>query len=283
MSAETSTSTSAGAAAHPEWDADAPITNFVASALLLARPEFKPLAKSGKNLHFRSQYSTLADILEACLPALTKHGLVLTQPVEDRGGRPWLRTELIHAASGDTLVSMMPLSMSEDPQVVGSDMTYKRRYSVAALLGLEGEWDDDGEAVAEKTTRKPAGADGEATRKGADPGPPAPDRTHAPVPAGSLDPENPGCPNCGGDMWDNREPSRGGKGRFPKKSPKAPDFACKDKGCQEQHKTSKRPSVYWTNEWQKLCAEADEPHPAWDRVDGPHILGEDEPPPGIPF
>lgn len=32
----------------------------------------------------------------------------------------------------------------------------------------------------------------------------------------------PACPQCGGDMWDNR-------GR--KKNPKAPDFKCKDKSC----------------------------------------------------
>jgi len=30
------------------------------------------------------------------------------------------------------------------------------------------------------------------------------------------------CPKCGGPMWDNREG---------KKNPKAPDFKCKDKGC----------------------------------------------------
>src|SRR4051812_42044583 len=32
----------------------------------------------------------------------------------------------------------------------------------------------------------------------------------------------PPCPKCGGDMWDNRESKR---------NPKAPDFKCKDKGC----------------------------------------------------
>ncbi len=32
----------------------------------------------------------------------------------------------------------------------------------------------------------------------------------------------PACPKCGGPMWDNREG---------KKNPKAPDYRCKDKGC----------------------------------------------------
>src|SRR3954467_2507325 len=33
----------------------------------------------------------------------------------------------------------------------------------------------------------------------------------------------PPCPKCGGDMWDNRENKR---------NPKAPDFKCKDRGCE---------------------------------------------------
>src|SRR3954466_7183444 len=33
----------------------------------------------------------------------------------------------------------------------------------------------------------------------------------------------PPCPKCGGDMWDNRENKR---------NPRAPDFKCKDKGCE---------------------------------------------------
>ena len=41
---------------------------------------------------------------------------------------------------------------------------------------------------------------------------------HAPDSASSV----PDCPKCGGEMWDNREGKR---------NPKAPDFKCKDRGC----------------------------------------------------
>jgi len=34
--------------------------------------------------------------------------------------------------------------------------------------------------------------------------------------------QTPPCPKCGGEMWDNRESKR---------NPRAPDFKCKDKGC----------------------------------------------------
>jgi hypothetical protein len=34
------------------------------------------------------------------------------------------------------------------------------------------------------------------------------------------------CPNCGGEMWDNRAKKRAGEFK-----PSAPDFKCKDKNC----------------------------------------------------
>jgi hypothetical protein len=41
------------------------------------------------------------------------------------------------------------------------------------------------------------------------------------IPEG-FNPERPECPKCQSGMWDNRKAKR---------SPKAPDFKCKDKGC----------------------------------------------------
>jgi hypothetical protein len=46
-----------------------------------------------------------------------------------------------------------------------------------------------------------------------------------------FNPDEPPCPSCGKQMWDNREPDRGGKGKYPKKNPKQPDFKCRDKEC----------------------------------------------------
>lgn len=39
----------------------------------------------------------------------------------------------------------------------------------------------------------------------------------------SPDDATPACPKCGGEMWDNRESKR---------NPRAPDFKCRDKGCE---------------------------------------------------
>jgi hypothetical protein len=46
--------------------------------------------------------------------------------------------------------------------------------------------------------------------------------TATPAGAAASPTSTPVCPKCGGPMWDNREG---------KKNPKAPDYKCKDKGC----------------------------------------------------
>lgn len=58
-----------------------------------------------------------------------------------------------------------------------------------------------------------------------------------------FDPNNPLCPVCGGEMWDNRAK---------KTNTKAPDFRCKDEACKfEWDKTAKTytPSEYTTAVW----------------------------------
>lgn len=42
-------------------------------------------------------------------------------------------------------------------------------------------------------------------------------------PSSAPETATPACPKCGGEMWDNRESKR---------NPRAPDFKCRDKGCE---------------------------------------------------
>lgn len=48
-------------------------------------------------------------------------------------------------------VNIQPVK--NDPQAVGSAITYMRRYALGAILGLNIEDDDDGNAAANKLTR----------------------------------------------------------------------------------------------------------------------------------
>jgi hypothetical protein len=59
-----------------------------------------------------------------------------------------LVTKLTHAESGQWQSSLMVMPLPKsDPQGYGSAMTYGRRYSLAAMVGIVSEDDDDGNAA----------------------------------------------------------------------------------------------------------------------------------------
>jgi hypothetical protein len=122
------------------------------AALSAAQAEFGELrrtatakiqTKAGGSYEF--SYAPLDELLDAVLPALGKHGLWLGQPVSGGGDGYQLRTIIAHK-SGAALTSTMRLPRSEDIKALGSTITYLRRYSLQALLGLAAEEDDDGSA-----------------------------------------------------------------------------------------------------------------------------------------
>jgi hypothetical protein len=49
----------------------------------------------------------------------------------------------------------MPVSKPNDPQAVGSAITYAKRYALAGILGLNIDDDDDGNKAAEKPQDPP--------------------------------------------------------------------------------------------------------------------------------
>lgn len=121
-------------------------------ALAKAQAEFDPVLKDSQNPAFRSRYADLASVIRATQKSLSKHGLVIIQfPVtivaEQQAG---VRTILAHS-SGQSIEStyMLPAVMHSNftAQSVGSAITYARRYSYQAAIGVAGE-DDDGNAAA---------------------------------------------------------------------------------------------------------------------------------------
>ena len=57
----------------------------------------------------------------------------------------YLEPKLVHAESGQFLASLAGIPLSKhDPQAMGSAITYGRRYSLSAMLGIVTEDDDDG-------------------------------------------------------------------------------------------------------------------------------------------
>lgn len=119
----------------------------LAAALAAAQGAMENAPLNKVNPHFRSRYSDLAAIRDATVPALSKHGLCITQTteVDDYGFR--LVTKLMHA-SGQYIESVYPLTLGK-PQEMGSQMTYAKRYSWQGVCGISADEDDDANAAQE--------------------------------------------------------------------------------------------------------------------------------------
>ena len=126
----------------------------IAKALAAAQQEMDGALKQSENPHFRSKYADLGNVIDACMPALNKHGIAVVQPIESTELGSVVKTVLIHE-SGESLSCSVPLILGkQDMQGFGSAVTYARRYGLMAMAGIAPEDDDGNQAV--KST--PAGA-----------------------------------------------------------------------------------------------------------------------------
>ena len=95
------------------------------------------------------KYLNLATILKTIKPVFEKHGLAFSQRVtfsNEGEARQVIGTvETIIFDSEEQMVACSyPFFVTGDPQQVGSAITYARRYSLYAVLGIFPDKDDDG-------------------------------------------------------------------------------------------------------------------------------------------
>jgi len=108
------------------------------------RKSLGKLQKSGKNDHFKSKHVELNSVLDVLDEHLEENNFIcFVQIPITIEGKNYLRTELVHE-SGEKLSSELELiTTRNDPQMLGSSLTYARRYSLITMLGLQAV-DDDG-------------------------------------------------------------------------------------------------------------------------------------------
>lgn len=121
--------------------------NELAAALAKAQAEMRFASKANVNPHFKSKYADLASVIEAIRDPLSRNGLSHTQLCrEGENGAVTVDTMLMHA-SGQFIASTMTMRpQKNDPQGVGSALTYARRYALQGICGLASD-DDDGNAA----------------------------------------------------------------------------------------------------------------------------------------
>ena len=120
------------------------MSNSVYSKLAKVKAELNPIKKTETNPFLKSKYFDINSLLFQIEPILQKHGLLLAQPIQQ--GK--VTTYLIDPETGDDLGSEIELPNIQDPQKLGSAITYYRRYTLQSLLALQA-LDDDGEIVRE--------------------------------------------------------------------------------------------------------------------------------------
>lgn len=123
----------------------------ISEALAKAQGMMKPAAFDATNPHFKSKYATLASIMEAARPALSANGIAVIQgtSVEGEPIRVKVTTLLTHV-SGEWIKETISIKPArDDAQGIGSSVTYARRYSLAALVGIVSDEDDDGNAASQ--------------------------------------------------------------------------------------------------------------------------------------
>ena len=113
-------------------------------AFVKFQSEFKGMKPDSSNPFFKSTYISLDGILETARPILAKNGLAVIQEATGDGDYIFVKTKLIHE-SGEMIetevLKMKP--QKNDPQSMGSCITYSKRYQLAALLGICECIDDD--------------------------------------------------------------------------------------------------------------------------------------------
>jgi hypothetical protein len=123
------------------------IINELASALSKAQGEMQAAIKDKVNPFYKSAYADLGSVWDAARPVLSKYGLCVMQTTEmiADGTKIILVTTLAHT-SGQWVKSYLPLNPAKnDSQGVGTAITYLRRYSLSAIVGVVCDDDDDGE------------------------------------------------------------------------------------------------------------------------------------------
>ncbi len=127
--------------------------DLIATALAKAQGEIKGASKDSTNPHFKSKFATLNSHWDSCRDVLSKNGLMVTQlPTIEEDGKNVLVTILAHS-SGQWFKSYFILNpVKNDPQGMGSCLTYAKRYMLSAIVGTTADDDDDGDSA---TNRKP--------------------------------------------------------------------------------------------------------------------------------
>jgi hypothetical protein len=124
-------------------------TKNIYQKLAAAKTEIGAISKDSTNPFFKSKYFDINNLLAHVEPILQKNGLICLQPIIDGS----VVTKIVDVDTEQIIESSIALTDERDPQKLGSQISYFRRYTLSSLLAIQAE-DDDANSAKPKT--KPA-------------------------------------------------------------------------------------------------------------------------------
>lgn len=124
--------------------------------ILKIQSEIGVLVKTETNPFFKSKYMDINGLLEQLLPLLEKHKVLVCQPLGIHDGKNTLETIVYDLENPNNSIahSIIYLPNLEDPQKMGSAITYYRRYALQSLFLLRAEDDDANVGSGKKINNK---------------------------------------------------------------------------------------------------------------------------------
>ncbi len=94
---------------------------------------------------YETEYATLHNIMASIKESFDKNGFDYIQNFVVKDGIQFLETRIVNVELGESLISSLIIPVNRDIQVIGSQITYLKRYALNTLLNLVTEkMDDDG-------------------------------------------------------------------------------------------------------------------------------------------
>lgn len=123
----------------------------ISAALVKAWANIGSATKDASNPFFKSKYATLGAVMEVVKQPLLDQGIIVLQPVVGDQNGDYVETVLMHE-SGEWISGKMKLVCAKpnDPQAMGSAVTYNRRYSLQSFAFVPSEDDDAEKAMGRK-------------------------------------------------------------------------------------------------------------------------------------
>jgi hypothetical protein len=124
-------------------------------AMAKAQSKVSAAVKDKINPAFRSKYADLASVWDACREALTSNGIFVSQwPIHSEDGRLHIVTRLAHKGEWIKAHFSLPVGKQDAHGYAGA-LTYAKRMSLSAAVGVVADDDDDGNAASQRPSFEP--------------------------------------------------------------------------------------------------------------------------------